>query len=325
MATVVIGDLHADVKVLHCCLILAGFSTGQDKTMWRANDAVKRIVFLGDYLDRMRYKSAMRDGKTFGEVEDEELQILNTINQIEGCEVVKILGNHEFMNVDGNFAYVTNFSKSKREQQMKQIIDKLLYENHNVKCRVVYKAERMLFCHGQALTVPIEPLNSYAKKRLLHGMAAKDETLEAQLMKLLWGREMSCSENLGTCGLADQVCAFHGCDSIYLGHTPQSMCKQLQATASRKVYENDVYTEFAGPWTEQTDRSSNGISCDCSGKLFKCDVAASRGFMKSSTEDGFISHYKTKNGSHRPQILLTGNGKHVLRVVRYNFWKNLVE
>jgi len=90
---VAIGDLHGDVSALRAVLRLAGAIDPRDK--WIGKDLV--VVQTGDQLDRG----------------DDEPQIIELLTRLEseaqaaGGAVHVLNGNHEVMNVQADFRYVT--------------------------------------------------------------------------------------------------------------------------------------------------------------------------------------------------------------------------
>jgi hypothetical protein len=126
---IVIGDIHGDFEVAIKCLILAkcieDIAPPQKKTVnamdtffntlkWIGGDTY--IVQLGDQIDRIRpQKWDANDISHESAYEDEgsTLEIfylfhyLNELAQKQGGRVLSILGNHEIMNVDGDFRYVS--------------------------------------------------------------------------------------------------------------------------------------------------------------------------------------------------------------------------
>lgn len=126
---IVIGDIHGDFEVAIKCLILAGcikyIEPPINKTVpvmnaffntleWIGGDT--HIVQLGDQIDRIRPErwdgnDISRD--TAYEDEGSTLEIfylfnhLNELAQKYDGRVLSIIGNHEIMNVDGDFRYVS--------------------------------------------------------------------------------------------------------------------------------------------------------------------------------------------------------------------------
>ena len=90
---VAIGDLHGDLKAARRAFVLAGATN--DKDQWIGGQLV--VVQTGDVLDRG----------------DDDRELLNFLDQQEsaaklaGGHVYRLNGNHEVMNVQGDFRYVS--------------------------------------------------------------------------------------------------------------------------------------------------------------------------------------------------------------------------
>jgi hypothetical protein len=90
---VAIGDLHGDLAATRRALRLAGAIDGKDR--WIGQRLV--VVQTGDQLDR-------------GDDEPDILALLDRLRQdarAQGGDVIALNGNHELMNVAGDFRYVT--------------------------------------------------------------------------------------------------------------------------------------------------------------------------------------------------------------------------
>jgi hypothetical protein len=90
---IAIGDLHGDITATRAALRLGGAIDGSDR--WIGDTLT--VVQTGDQLDRG----------------DDEREILDLFQQLQvsaeadGGQVVALNGNHEVMNVQGDFRYVT--------------------------------------------------------------------------------------------------------------------------------------------------------------------------------------------------------------------------
>ena len=126
---VVIGDIHGDLDVAIKCLILAkcinDIKVPQNKSVSSMNNFFKElkwigddtyIVQLGDQIDRVRPQnwdqnevtrdSAFKDEGSTLEIFYLFYHLDNLARQHNG-RVFSILGNHEIMNVEGDFRYVS--------------------------------------------------------------------------------------------------------------------------------------------------------------------------------------------------------------------------
>jgi hypothetical protein len=90
---VAIGDLHGDADAARAALRLGGAIDAEDR--WIGGDLV--VVQVGDQLDR-------------GDQEQELIDLLDRLARdaaADGGAVIVLNGNHELMNVAGDFRYVT--------------------------------------------------------------------------------------------------------------------------------------------------------------------------------------------------------------------------
>jgi len=121
---VAIGDIHGDLSVAIKALKLAGVidlnisnnTTNISNIKWRGGNTV--VVQLGDQIDRVRPSKLVNDLCTtnddqLNKDEGSDLKIICLFEQLneqalkQGGALFSILGNHELMNVDGDFRYVS--------------------------------------------------------------------------------------------------------------------------------------------------------------------------------------------------------------------------
>ncbi|KAF5193033.1 Shewanella-like protein phosphatase [Thalictrum thalictroides] len=91
---VAVGDLHGDLAQTRCALETAGVLSSDGQDLWTGEETV--LVQLGDILDR-------------GEDEIAILSLLRSLSnqaKSKGGAVFQLNGNHETMNVEGDFRYV---------------------------------------------------------------------------------------------------------------------------------------------------------------------------------------------------------------------------
>ena len=131
---IVIGDLHGDLDKLITCLQLGKLiqlpeqplpqsdaqRTNQvvfdyvNKTKWAGGRTF--VIQLGDQIDRIRPTKWDEVGIAKGQAEEDEgsslhifylLWHLNNQAKQQGGRVISLMGNHEFMNVEGDYRYVS--------------------------------------------------------------------------------------------------------------------------------------------------------------------------------------------------------------------------
>ncbi|CAA0838113.1 Calcineurin-like metallo-phosphoesterase superfamily protein [Striga hermonthica] len=91
---IAVGDLHGDLDKTRYALQMAGVLSADGEDLWVGGQTV--LVQLGDILDR-------------GENEVAILSLLKSLGiqaKVNGGAVFQVNGNHETMNVDGDFRYV---------------------------------------------------------------------------------------------------------------------------------------------------------------------------------------------------------------------------
>jgi len=109
---IVLGDLHGDWNATIKSLVKAKLIDSNNYNKWIGCDTI--LVQLGDQIDRCRLDrgDCHLEGATIND-EASDMKILRYFTFLhneaikEGGAVYSILGNHEVMNVDGNFRYVS--------------------------------------------------------------------------------------------------------------------------------------------------------------------------------------------------------------------------
>ncbi|KAK1272351.1 hypothetical protein QJS04_geneDACA005967 [Acorus gramineus] len=89
-----VGDLHGDLDQARCALEMAGVLSSDGQDLWTGEETV--LIQVGDILDR-------------GVDEIAILSLLRSLSiqaKIKGGAVFQVNGNHETMNVEGDFRYV---------------------------------------------------------------------------------------------------------------------------------------------------------------------------------------------------------------------------
>lgn len=110
---IAIGDIHGDYNLAVRSFKLANLI--DDNFEWIANPPETIVVQVGDQIDSCRPIPGLNDCKnnpTEGDI-NADLKVMKFFNYIDkkarerGGMVISLLGNHELMNAEGNFTYVS--------------------------------------------------------------------------------------------------------------------------------------------------------------------------------------------------------------------------
>jgi hypothetical protein len=262
---VIVGDLHGDWKVWRRILEHSGCIDKNGKWIGKGI----RLIQLGDIMDRGGRMVPYIDA-------DEEWKILSDICQYRydalkyNSEVHFILGNHEWMNVQGLFSYVSPKGMNGSMKYYKQWIEsdigmkggmvrnneearKRLFEPGSPIAKIfayigkpMYKVEDRMYVHGGLtmnhikLTTDMKEIEEVYEKMML-GIPIKTER-ERKIyetyfdsMDAIWytrymGMEMGKQEEI------EKILKGFGVSKIFLGHTPQMMFGGI-----RGIYKNRVF------------------------------------------------------------------------------------
>lgn len=227
---VAMADWHGDLDAARNALRLAGAINEQDR--WIGGDLV--VVQTGDQLDRG----------------DQEQAILDLLDRLAdeaaatGGAVHALLGNHELMNVDGDFRYVTDggwadfadagIAFDPTDTSLTQLPPEhraraaafrpggpyaLMMADRNVAVII----GRNLFVHGGILPAHLE----YGLERLNNETRAwlrgdgPEPAIYAAKDDPVWARHYSDAPDSTDCALLDEVLSELDCDRMFVGHTVQ--------------------------------------------------------------------------------------------------------
>lgn len=148
---VVIGDIHGDLARL--LQILYAAKVINQNMQWIAEPKNTMVVQLGDQIDSItRAPTQTPDWEKVADVEVMQLMDqLDTIAKPHGGRVISILGNHEWMNVMGDFTYVSDFSKKATMLRQQKFAPNGQYSMMLSKRNMIVKIGDILFCHGGIL------------------------------------------------------------------------------------------------------------------------------------------------------------------------------
>ena len=158
--TIVIGDIHGDIAMLCSCLYMANIINQNFE--WIAEPANTIVVQMGDQVD-----SLSRDTiQSWEKIDDMTvLDFTDRLDQIarkKGGRFISLLGNHEIMNVLGDFNYVSPLSMQKAggvEGRREKFQPGSVYAKILAKRNVVQKIGNLLFCHAGLLPHHITLVN----------------------------------------------------------------------------------------------------------------------------------------------------------------------
>ena len=173
----VIGDIHADFESFYQLLYNAGIVN--EKLDWTAKKLT--LLIIGDLVD-----GKTRMGKWNG---DSDINVIKFVEKLmnqaneKGGRVIVLLGNHEFMNIKGNFSY----SGDNGTKELGGTIGRYKYFNTKFKdfakkCFLAVKMGDYVFCHAGILpeisaNLTVGDLNLLLQKYLNGDMDKKEEEL----------------------------------------------------------------------------------------------------------------------------------------------------
>jgi hypothetical protein len=226
---IVIGDLHGDIKRLKDILVNA--SIINNHLEWIANPPKTFVVQVGDQLDSMNRN---KDAGNWEKLNDIcLLQFTNSLDLIaraKGGRFISLIGNHELMNVMGNFSYVSPQSMISDRRGMfrpKGSLSTLLSSRP-----LVLKIGNLFFCHAGITknhleildkhNKPISYLNDIWKRFMLHNEVYDtdkdifDNIITHPENGILWTRNFGSEDDIS------YVTNRLQCQFVFVGHTTVS-------------------------------------------------------------------------------------------------------
>ena len=294
---VAFGDIHGDynlaVKLLQISQVI---KIENDQILWTGGDT--HVVQIGDQIDRCRPMGNMTCEHEHTTYQDEasDIKILELFTNLDlqarkyGGKVISLLGNHELMNVTGNFGYVSH-------DNMKQFENYVDADNPEKKFETPQEARQYAFSHqgqyGKLLGCTRLPAviiggNLFVHAGIVDKLVNKLEidkqsdletinvTIRKWLLGLLSHKEVDYLLNgktsmfwtriLGSIppdvNINDETCSTHvtkvlkifKINKMFIGHTPQSFLYR------------------------------SGINSTCSNTIWRCDNGSSEAFAKFDFE-----------------------------------------
>lgn len=244
---IVIGDVHGDIGRLMQCFYEAKLLSPNME--WIANPPDTIVVQLGDQIDSLS-RGATNDWETLPDLEVlTQMDILDKIASKKGGRVLSLIGNHEIMNVLGEYTYVSMKSKMAYDLTLRN----RMFQPGNklalllAKRNVVVKIGKNLFCHGGILPEHLDmsndnlhQINEAMRKFLLNEPI--DENYKPSLASIislegiLWTRHylnLAQSDPSQLNDILDNVLQRTGCKAIFVGHSTVPLIKDA---ANGKVF-----------------------------------------------------------------------------------------
>ena len=225
---VIIGDIHGDIKRLKTILIDAKIINNNIE--WIAEPPNTVVVQMGDQIDSLNRDNSIPEWEVIEDVEVINFtNLLDKFAQSKGGRFISIIGNHEFMNVIGNYSYVSSNSMANNENKRRKLFKtggKLspILSNRPI----VLKIGEFLFCHAGLTIRHIELLKKYNKNIsyinriwrnfVLHNNVLKEdkEIFDKILLDyegILWTRNLGNQDELNK--MLDSI----NCTFMFVGHT----------------------------------------------------------------------------------------------------------
>jgi len=225
---VIIGDIHGDIKRLKTILIDAKIINNNIE--WIAEPPNTVVVQMGDQVDSLNRDESIVEWEVLDDVEVIYFtNLLDKFAQSKGGRFISIIGNHEFMNVIGNYSYVSNKSMANNENKRTELFKaKGTLSPILSKRPIVLKIGELLFCHAGLTTKHFELLKKYNKdisyinriwkNFVLHNNVLKEdkEIFDKILLDydgILWTRELDNQNDL------NEMLKSINCTFMFVGHT----------------------------------------------------------------------------------------------------------
>jgi hypothetical protein len=153
---IIIGDIHGDIRRFKNILVNANVIN--NNLEWIAEPPETVIVQLGDQIDSLNRNTT----ENWEVLKDYEMiyftDYLNLIARAKGGYCISLIGNHELMNIIGDFSYVSDNSNSDIRKQLFKPKGTLALTL--AKRPLIFKIGDLIFCHAK---LDIEHLNILKK------------------------------------------------------------------------------------------------------------------------------------------------------------------
>jgi hypothetical protein len=236
---VVVGDIHADYETLIKTLQYAGLIN--KKMEWTGKKT--HLVVIGDLVDG---KNRVGDWTS-----DSDIKVIHFLEKLMGSasktggKVVILLGNHEFMNMSGNFSYSgVKGTKEMGGENGRAKYFRGSFKHFAKKCYLAVQYNDWVFCHaGIAPEISkkysIHDLNTLLLLYLDNRMSDEIKEKFVQIISgphgILTTREFGMDEV--SCSRLNKTLANYRANHMVVGHTVQ---KHINSMCNNKLWRVDV-------------------------------------------------------------------------------------
>lgn len=222
---VVIGDIHGDIRRFKDILIDAKIINANIE--WVAEPPNTIVVQMGDQVDSINRDSALEDWEVLPDVE--MIYFTNLLNKMalsKGGRVISLIGNHELMNIIGNYSYVSPKSLGNNRGELFKpggSLSAILSQRP-----IVVKIGGFLFCHAGLTQDHLNILKKHNKdvsyintiwKNFVktNAILLEDKEIFENIILgnegILWTRDLNDAE--GVMKMLDSI----DCLYMFVGHT----------------------------------------------------------------------------------------------------------
>ena len=234
---IVIGDIHGDIKRFKNILLDANIINNNIE--WIADPPNTIVIQMGDQIDSANRDIDIKEWEILADTEMLYFtNLLDKLAQSKGGRLISIIGNHEFMNVIGNYSYVSqksiNNNHIKRYEQFKPggSLSSILSNRP-----IIVKIGNMLFSHAGITSNHINILNKYSKdisyinriwKKFVQTNTVLNEDRElfnsilSDDQGILWTRNLDEIDNIKT------LLKTLNCNHMFVGHTVVEGIKNIE-------------------------------------------------------------------------------------------------
>lgn len=228
---VAVGDIHGDISALERVLRMAGIIDGENK--WIAENTV--VVQTGDIMDR-------------GDYDYEVIQLIEKLRPEAtafNSELIVLCGNHEIMNLTGDFRYVTEPADATFVSREGQPRSELFAQGGEYALMLSqYPLVKIIagnvFVHGGVspdhVAMGIDVINQNAKEWAEGTTDIILPEVESGT-SVVWMRDYSDAPTAEACDMLDETLELLNAKRMIVGHTVQG---GINPSCDMKVIKIDV-------------------------------------------------------------------------------------